>query len=61
MESIRNKKTTRSDLEIVRAAFMDERSIAHMKDWRNWLAALALIALMFAYLHLVGWLVVEWL
>ena len=61
MESIRSKKTTRSDLEIVRAAFMDEGSIAQMKDWRNWVAAFALIALMFAYLHVVGWMVDVWM
>lgn len=28
-----------------------------MKDWRSWLAAFALIALMLAYLHVVGWMV----
>ena len=55
------KEATRSDLEIVRAALVDEEIVTHMKDWRNWAAAFALIAIMFAYLHLVGWLVVEWL
>ena len=47
----------RDDLEIVRDALVDEEIVTHMKDWRSWLAAFALIALMFAYLHLVGWMV----
>lgn len=55
------KEAARSDLEIVRAAFMDERSIAHMRDWKNWVAAFALIALMIAYVHLVGWAVATWM
>lgn len=57
----RKERTPRSDLEIVRSALIDEGSIAHMKDWKNWVAAFALIAIMFAYLHLVGWMVTTWL
>lgn len=55
------KEATRSDLEIVRAAFIDEGSIAQMKDWRNWVAAAALVALAFAYVHLVGLVVTVWM
>lgn len=61
MESIRNEKTPRSDLEIVRDALVDEEIVSHMKDWRSWAAAFALIALLFAYLHLVGWMVDVWM
>ena len=51
------ERALRDDLEIVRDALVDEEIVTHMKDWRSWLAAFALIALMFAYLHLVGWMV----
>ena len=47
----------RDDLEIVRDALVDEEIVSHMKQWKNWIAAFALIAIMFAYLHLVGWMV----
>lgn len=57
----RKEEAPRSELEIVRDALVDEEIVTHMKDWRNWLAAFALIALMFAYLHLVGWMVTTWM
>jgi hypothetical protein len=55
------KEAPRTDWEIVRSALIDEEIVTHMKDWRSWLAAFALIALMFAYLHLVGWVVSVWM
>lgn len=56
----RKERTPHSDLEIVRGALVDEEIVSHMKQWKNWIAAFALIALMFAYLHLVGWMVTTW-
>lgn len=53
------ERALRDDLEIVRDALLDEEIVTHMKDWRSWVAAFALIALLFAYLHLVGWMVTE--
>ena len=55
------ERALRDDLEIVRDALVDEGSIAQMKDWRNWAAALALVALAFAYVHLVGLVVTVWM
>ena len=55
------ERALRDDLEIVRDALVDEGSIAQMKDWRNWAAALALVALAFAYVHMVGWVVTVWM
>lgn len=55
------ERALRDDLEIVRDALLDEEIVSHMKDWRSWVAAFALIALMFAYLHLVGWMVSVWM
>ena len=55
------KEAPRTDWEIVRSALLDEEIVTHMKDWRSWLAAFALIALLFAYLHLVGWMVDVWM
>lgn len=57
----KKERALRDDLEIVRDALVDEEIVTHMKDWRNWLAAFALIALMFAYLHVVGWMVSVWM
>ena len=51
------ERALRDDLEIVRDALVDEEIVSHMKDWRSWVAAFALIALMLAYLHVVGWVV----
>ena len=51
------ERALRDDLEIVRDALLDEEIVTHMKDWRSWVAAFALIALMLAYLHVVGWVV----
>lgn len=51
----------RDDLEIARDALVDEEIVSHMKQWKNWAAAFALIAIMFAYLHLAGWMVTTWL
>lgn len=50
-------RAPRSDLEIVRDALIDEEIVSHMKQWKNWIAAFALIALMFLYLRFVGWVV----
>lgn len=55
------ERAPRTDWDVVRSAMLDERSISHMKDWRSWVAAFALIALMFAYLHVVGWMVSVWM
>ncbi len=57
----KKERALRDDLEIVRDALVDEEIVSHMKDWRSWAAAFALIALMFAYLHLVGWMVDVWM
>lgn len=57
----KKERTLRDDLEIVRDALIDEESIAQMKDWRNWVAAAALVALAFAYVHLVGLVVTVWM
>lgn len=40
----KKERTLRDDLEIVRDALIDEGSIAQMKDWRNWVAAGALVS-----------------
>lgn len=60
---MRNQKerALRDDLEIARDALVDEEIVSHMKQWKNWAAAFALIAIMFAYLHLAGWMVTTWL
>lgn len=55
------ERALRDDLEIVRDALLDEEIVTHMRQWKNWAAAFALIALMFAYLHLVGWMVDVWM
>lgn len=55
------ERAPRTDWDVVRSALIDEGIVTHMKDWRNWLAAFALIALMFAYLHVVGWMVSIWM
>lgn len=57
----KKERTLRDDLKIVRDALIDEESIAQMKDWRNWVAAAALVALAFAYVHLVGLVVTVWM
>ena len=57
----KKERALRDDLETVRDALIDEGSIAQMKDWRNWAAALALVALAFAYVHMVGWVVTVWM
>ena len=51
------ERALRDDLEIVRDALLDEEIVTHMKDWRSWVAAFALIALMFAWLRLAAWAV----
>lgn len=53
----RKEEAPRTDWEIVRDALLDEEIVTHMKDWRSWVAAFALIALIFAYLRIVGWVV----
>lgn len=50
-------RAPRSDLEIVRGALLDEEIVSHMKQWKNWIAAFALIALVFAWLRLAAWAV----
>lgn len=44
-------------MEIVRDALIDEEIVSHMKDWRNWAAAFALIVMMFAWLRIAAWAV----
>lgn len=53
----KKERALRDDLEIVRDALIDEEIVSHMKQWRNWIAAFALIALMFAWLRLAAWAV----
>lgn len=55
------ERALRDDLETVRDALVDEEIVTRIKDWRNWAAALALVALAFAYVHLVGWVVTVWM
>lgn len=57
----KKERALRDDLKIVRDALVDEEIVSHMKDWRSWVVAFALIALMFAYLHVVGWMVTTWM